>query len=191
MLDSGLFGSETSTSGFLCRCKAGLVAASTASLLVSCQSLPSRLKVGASGGCFDDSPQNAASDLMHNALHMVTSQPLPPQDDLKAEHFLWQLYHLDRDLTQARGEVQRHQAAMGQAAKAHQAAEAAVEEKRRALAGLQKSRIQLAKGVTERRSELDKQVQLPSRRHCMIGWIFEFSACRLGAKVLSLCQCFA
>lgn len=84
----------------------------------------------------------------------------PAQDELKAEHYLWQLYHIDKDLARARSEVQSHQAALAEVAGAHRDAEAAVEERKRAQAGLQKERLQQDRALAKRRAELDKKVGL-------------------------------
>lgn len=36
------------------------------------------------------------------------------QDDLRADHFLWQLYHIDKDLNKAQEEVHKQQAAFAE-----------------------------------------------------------------------------
>lgn len=76
------------------------------------------------------------------------------------EHFLWQLYHLEKDLSRAQAEVQQHQSAIAGAVSAQKAADAAMDVQRKAQAGLQKERLQLDKAVTKRRSELDRKVPM-------------------------------
>ncbi len=106
-------------------------------------------------------------------------QPAPmaflcAQESLKAEHYLWQLFQIERDMAAAREEAGKQKEELNKAAKALHASEKAVEEKKQAAAGASKECMLLERKYKKRKADLDKKAcapPIPSRCcTCMLLW---------------------
>ncbi len=80
------------------------------------------------------------------------------QDGLKAQYYLWQLYQIEQDSAAARAEAAAKKGELDSAARALHAQEAALEERKRAAAGLAKERLALERRHKKRRAVLEKKV---------------------------------
>ena len=84
------------------------------------------------------------------------------QDSLKAEHFLWQLFHIERDIQEALEEAQEQKQELNESAKALYAQEQQIEAKKKIVAGFQKERLLLERRLKKRKADADKKVRLCS-----------------------------
>ena len=82
------------------------------------------------------------------------------QDALKAEHFLWQLFHIEKDIWEALEEAQEQKQELNESAKALYAQEQQVEAKKKIVAGFQKERLLLERRLKKRKADADKKVLL-------------------------------
>lgn len=80
------------------------------------------------------------------------------QEELKTRHFLWQAYHIEQDMTDARKDAATHKESLEVAEATHQAHEAEVEAKRKEHAGVAKERLLLEKQIKKKKAELEKKV---------------------------------
>ena len=80
------------------------------------------------------------------------------QDEYKARYYLWQLYQIEQDMAGARSRAADAKERLNEAAKALHAKEQAVEERRKAAAGLAKERLALERRHKKRRADLEKKV---------------------------------
>lgn len=79
------------------------------------------------------------------------------QEALKAEHYLWQLYQIEKDTSSAREQCAKHKEDLKETAKLLHASEKAVEEKKQAAAGINKERMLLERKFKKRKADLDKK----------------------------------
>lgn len=80
------------------------------------------------------------------------------QEALKSKYYLWQLYHSQVDAETAAEELESKQAELKEAAKQMKAAENAVKDKKKEIAGLNKQRILQEQKAKKRRDEAEKKV---------------------------------
>ena len=82
------------------------------------------------------------------------------QDSLKAEHFLWQLFHIEKDIREALEEAREQKEELNESAKALYAQEQQIEAKKKIVAGFQKERLLLERRLNKRKADADKKVWL-------------------------------
>ena len=80
------------------------------------------------------------------------------QDVLKAEHFLWQLFHIEKDIREAQDEAREQKEELNESAKALYAQEQQIEAKKKIVAGFQKERLLLERRLKKRKADADKKV---------------------------------
>ena len=80
------------------------------------------------------------------------------QDALKAEHFLWQLFHIEKDIREALDEATEQKEELNESAKALYAQEQQIEAKKKIVAGFQKERLLLERRLKKRKADADKKV---------------------------------
>ena len=80
------------------------------------------------------------------------------QDALKAEHFLWQLFHIEKDIREALDEAKEQKEELNESAKALYAQEQQIEAKKKIVAGFQKERLLLERRLKKRKADADKKV---------------------------------
>lgn len=78
---------------------------------------------------------------------------------MKARYYLWQLYQIEQDMAGARGEAGTKKGELNAAARELHAKEAAVEEHKKAAAGLAKERLALERKHKKRRADLEKKAR--------------------------------
>ena len=83
------------------------------------------------------------------------------QEATKSSYYLWQLYHSQVEATAAEHELEGQQEELRETAKLLKEREAAVKEKKKEIAGLNKSRTLMEQKAKKRRTEADKNVRLP------------------------------
>ena len=88
------------------------------------------------------------------------------QEELRCTYFLWQLFHIDYDLTKARQRMAKESKAMEAAARSGILAEKEIEAKKKEQAGFHLERIKLERHLKRRRTESDQKVT-----DCRIGWL--------------------
>ena len=81
------------------------------------------------------------------------------QDALKAQHFLWQLFHIERDIKEAVDEAKEQKEQLNESAKVLYAQEQQIEAKKKIVAGFQKERLLLERKLKKRKSEADKKAR--------------------------------
>lgn len=81
------------------------------------------------------------------------------QEALKAEHYLWQLYQIERDMSTARDQGTKQKEELKETAKLLLASEKAVEEKKQVVAGINKERMLLERKFKKRKADLEKKVR--------------------------------
>lgn len=101
---------------------------------------------------------------VYKGLHMQCL-PLPEvcllacvQEELKSTYFLWQLFHIDHDLTKARQRMAKESKALETAARSAILAEKEIGAKKKAQAGYHLERIKLERHLKRRRTESDQKV---------------------------------
>lgn len=82
------------------------------------------------------------------------------QEGFKVEYFLWQLFHIEKDIRKAKSEMRGQEGDLRAAAESLRATEAEIEEKRKAQAGFNKQKLLLEKKMKKRKGDADKQVGL-------------------------------
>ncbi len=93
------------------------------------------------------------------------------QEELKCTHFLWQLFHIDQDLTKARQRMSKEQKALEAAARTGMVADKEIEAKRKTQAGFHLERMKLERQLKRRRSESDQKVRHMTHATCWeVGW---------------------
>ena len=80
------------------------------------------------------------------------------QEELRCTHFLWQLFHIDHDLSRARQRMAKESKAMEAAARSGILAEKEIEAKKKEQAGFHLERIKLERHLKRRRTESDQKV---------------------------------
>jgi hypothetical protein len=85
--------------------------------------------------------------------------PAPAQEDLKTQHFLWQLLCIEGDARRARAEAARCAAEAEAAGAGLAGAEREAAAKRREAAGFAKERAVLERQLAARRAEVEKKVR--------------------------------
>ena len=80
------------------------------------------------------------------------------QDALKAEHFLWQLFHIEKDIREALDEAKEQKEELNESAKALYAQEQQIEAKKKIVAGFQKERLLLERRLKKRKADANKKV---------------------------------
>ena len=91
--------------------------------------------------------------LMPDALLFVCFQ-----EELRCMHFLWQLFHIDHDLTKARQRMAKESKAMEAAARSGILAEKEIDAKKKGQASFHLERIKLERHLKRRRTESDQKV---------------------------------
>ena len=81
------------------------------------------------------------------------------QDALKAQHFLWQLLHIERDMKEAVEEAKEQKEQLNESARALYAQEQQIEAKKKIVAGFQKERLLLERKLKKRKAEADKKAR--------------------------------
>ena len=90
----------------------------------------------------------------------LPTRPLqPPQEDFKAQYFLWQLLCIENDARRARAEAARRRAEAEKADEGLEGVEREVAAKRKQAAGIHKQRALLERKVAKRRAEMEKKVR--------------------------------
>ena len=87
------------------------------------------------------------------------------QDSLKAEHFLWQLFHIEKDIKEAVDDAKEQKEQLNESARVLYAREQQVEAKKKIVAGFQKERLLLERKLKKRKSEAEKKAR-HSTMHC-------------------------
>ena len=80
------------------------------------------------------------------------------QEGLRCTHFLWQLFHIDHDLTKARQHMAKESKAMEAAARSGILAEKEMAAKKKEQASFHLERIKLERHLKRRRTESDQKV---------------------------------
>lgn len=80
------------------------------------------------------------------------------QEQLKSTYFLWQLFHIDHDLTKARQRMAKESKALETAARSAILAEKEIDAKKKEQAGYHLERIKLERHLKRRRTESDQKV---------------------------------
>ena len=80
------------------------------------------------------------------------------QEGLRCTHFLWQLFHIDHDLTKARQHMAKESKAMEAAARSGILAEKEMVAKKKEQASFHLERIKLERHLKRRRTESDQKV---------------------------------
>ena len=80
------------------------------------------------------------------------------QEDLKSTYFLWQLFHIDQDLSKARKRMGKEDEALQAAARSAILAEKEIAAKKKEQAGYHLERIKLDRQLKRRRTETDQKV---------------------------------
>ncbi len=93
------------------------------------------------------------SSCAHGLMHAAAVQ-----DGLKAQHFLWQLFHIERDIKEAVDSAKEQKEQLNESAKVLYAQEQQIEAKKKIVAGFQKERLLLERKLKKRKSEADKKV---------------------------------
>ena len=81
------------------------------------------------------------------------------QDALKAQHFLWQLFHVERDIKEAVDEAKEQKEQLNESAKVLYAQEQQIEAMKKIVAGFQKERLLLERKLKKRKSDADKKAR--------------------------------
>lgn len=81
------------------------------------------------------------------------------QEDLKCTHFLWQLFHIDQDLSKARQRMSKEDKALQAAARSAILADKEFEAKKKEHAGIHLERIKLDRQLKRRRQDTDQKVR--------------------------------
>ena len=81
------------------------------------------------------------------------------QDSLKAEHFLWQLFHIEKDIKEAVDDAKEQKEQLNESARMLYAQEQQVEAKKKIVAGFQKERLLLERKLKKRKSEAEKKAR--------------------------------
>ena len=82
------------------------------------------------------------------------------QEDLKCKHFLWQLFHIDQDLSKARQRMSKEDKALQAAARSAILADKEFEAKKKEHAGIHLDRIKLDRHLKRRRADTDQKVNI-------------------------------
>ena len=110
------------------------------------------------------------------------------QEELRCTYYLWQLFHIDHDLTKARQQMAKESKAMEAAARSGILAEKEIDAKKKEQASFHLERIKLERHLKRRRTESDQKVtdywalstrNFPSSRRCLC-------LCRLHANAMTL-----
>lgn len=80
------------------------------------------------------------------------------QEELRSTYFLWQLFHIDHDLTKARQRMAKESKALEAAARSAILADKEIDAKKKEQAGFHLERIKLERHLKRRRSESDQKV---------------------------------
>ncbi len=76
---------------------------------------------------------------------------------MKSKYYLWQLYHSQLDAETAAEELESKQAELRAAAMEMKAADTALKEKKKEIAGLNKQRVLMEQKAKKQRAEADKK----------------------------------
>ncbi|KAK9820343.1 hypothetical protein WJX72_009251 [[Myrmecia] bisecta] len=86
--------------------------------------------------------------------HVKMQQEL---EELRATHYLWQIYHIERDIRKAQEQVKSHEDELRSAARTLQVTEKQIDDKKKVHATHVKDRMLLERRINKRKSEVEKQ----------------------------------
>ena len=77
---------------------------------------------------------------------------------MKADYFLWQLFHIEKDIREALDETKEQKQELNESAKVLYAQEQQIEAKKKIAAGFQKERLLLERKLKKRKADAEKKV---------------------------------
>lgn len=78
-------------------------------------------------------------------------------EEIQTRHYLWQIYHVEKDVKAARAELEHHKAALAQMEASGRTSDTGTEAARKIQAGLAKERLLLEKKIKKKQAESEKQ----------------------------------
>ena len=78
-------------------------------------------------------------------------------EEIQTRHYLWQIYHVEKDVKAARAELEHHKAALAQMEASGRTSDTGTEAARKIQAGMAKERLLLEKKIKRRQAESEKQ----------------------------------
>lgn len=94
------------------------------------------------------------------------------QKELKTEYYLWQLFHIEKDVERTLGELQVDRATLEELNSEQEQLETEIKTKKKEQAVFTKEALLLDKKIGKKKAELDKKVVLISEPTAMTGRSF-------------------
>ena len=99
------------------------------------------------------------------------------QADLKRLYYLWQIYHIKKEMASAQDDAEQQFGQLREAALLLQSTEKQIDQLRKQQAGFNKDAVKQEHQMKRRRTEFEKQVKqackLSSMRHVLLSQLFE------------------